>query len=506
MSGACIAFYIIILSGLHKSVSSLLNQTVRYETVSNLILTPASKGPLPFKYGESSLVTFNYTFVYRNVTIYPKRGWIVTVTIDNEKVAAIKGHDTFYIDKKNLTGNITIEVSGANAGRSHLRFHVQDWLLIPLAQSGLSPNSLQQGQQVYSDLSFQIFVTMANRPIDNLFNIVVFLLVLTANISMGTQVDLQIVKDQLLRPVAASIGLFSQFVFMPLIAFVVAINLDVDTGIKLGLFACGCAPGGLASNIFTYLLHGNVSLSITMTLCSTLASFGLLPLWFFTIGEYLYDKSEIKIPFLNILISLFIIVIPTVIGLFLQIKMPSIARVIIKTTRLVLGIFLAFFLTVGTYANWWVLGMVDGKILFASGALPYFGFVLGGFAAFVGRQSNSDIVTIAVETGIQNTAVPIVLLRMSLTGPEQATSIVVPLISSTLTPLPLLVAILYVEVKDCLQNRGKAAEELASPEDTAAEEEVEIGRNKPPSRHSQHSRVDDATFPSDSFIEGETRV
>ncbi|CAG5121826.1 unnamed protein product, partial [Candidula unifasciata] len=57
------------------------------------------------------------------------------------------------------------------------------------------------------------------------------------------------------------------------IAYAVAVNLAVEPGIALGLFACGCAPGGLASNIFTYLLHGNVSLSITMTLVSTLASF-----------------------------------------------------------------------------------------------------------------------------------------------------------------------------------------------------------------------------------------
>lgn len=190
MSGACIAFNIIILAGLHKSVNSL-NQTVKYETVSNLLLTPTTTSPLPFKYGESSTVTFNYSFVYHNVTVYPKRGWIVTVTIDNEKVASVKGKETFYIDNRNPTGNISIEVSGSNAGRSLLRFHVQDWLIIPSAHSGggdLTLESIQQGQQIYSDVSFQMYVTMTNRPIDTLFNVVVFLLVVTANIGMGTQV------------------------------------------------------------------------------------------------------------------------------------------------------------------------------------------------------------------------------------------------------------------------------------------------------------------------------
>lgn len=47
-----------------------------------------------------------------------------------------------------------------------------------------------------------------------------------------------------------------------------------DPGTALGLFATGCAPGGGASNAYSFLLDGDVSLSVTMTLISTLASFG----------------------------------------------------------------------------------------------------------------------------------------------------------------------------------------------------------------------------------------
>ena len=47
-------------------------------------------------------------------------------------------------------------------------------------------------------------------------------------------------------------------------------------GIALGLFALGCSPGGSGSNAFSYLLGGDVSLSITMTLVSTVAALGNL--------------------------------------------------------------------------------------------------------------------------------------------------------------------------------------------------------------------------------------
>ena len=45
-------------------------------------------------------------------------------------------------------------------------------------------------------------------------------------------------------------------------------------GLALGYFASGCAPGGGPSNFYTYLLRGDVSLSVTMTLISIVASLG----------------------------------------------------------------------------------------------------------------------------------------------------------------------------------------------------------------------------------------
>jgi len=45
-------------------------------------------------------------------------------------------------------------------------------------------------------------------------------------------------------------------------------------GLALGYFAAGCAPGGGPSNMYTYLLGGDVSLSVTMTLISITASLG----------------------------------------------------------------------------------------------------------------------------------------------------------------------------------------------------------------------------------------
>ena len=58
------------------------------------------------------------------------------------------------------------------------------------------------------------------------------------------------------------------------VAFSLVKIIGLRGGVALGLFASGCAPGGGASNMYTYMLGGDVSLSITMTLISVFASLG----------------------------------------------------------------------------------------------------------------------------------------------------------------------------------------------------------------------------------------
>ena len=47
-----------------------------------------------------------------------------------------------------------------------------------------------------------------------------------------------------------------------------------NPAMRLGMFFTGVAPGGGASNIWTFILGGNLNLSLAMTSISTLASFG----------------------------------------------------------------------------------------------------------------------------------------------------------------------------------------------------------------------------------------
>lgn len=50
--------------------------------------------------------------------------------------------------------------------------------------------------------------------------------------------------------------------------------------------------------------------------------------------------------------------------------------------------------------------------------LPWLGYMLAYILARICRQSSKDSLTIAIETGIQNTGISIFLLRFALPQPE----------------------------------------------------------------------------------------
>ena len=80
------------------------------------------------------------------------------------------------------------------------------------------------------------------------------------------------------RPVPIVLGVLAQYVLMPGIAVLVTWALQLPPEIAAGVILVGCAPGGTASNVVSYLARGDVAVSVTMTSISTLLAPLLTPL------------------------------------------------------------------------------------------------------------------------------------------------------------------------------------------------------------------------------------
>ena len=72
----------------------------------------------------------------------------------------------------------------------------------------------------------------------------------------------------------------------------------------VGLVLLGCVPGGTASNVMTFLAKGDVALSITITMCTTLLAPVLTPsLTLMLAGQW------IDVNFWNMFISIVLVVL-----------------------------------------------------------------------------------------------------------------------------------------------------------------------------------------------------
>ncbi|XP_013791772.1 ileal sodium/bile acid cotransporter-like [Limulus polyphemus] len=298
----------------------------------------------------------------------------------------------------------------------------------------------------------QISVVRKENKLNTVFIASVAILVSLSYINMGCALDLRVIKGVLKRPVAPAVGFSCQYLMMPLIAYGIG-QLLFDTPIlKLGLFVFGCSPGGGASNMWTVLLKGNLNLSVTMTFISTLAALVMMPLWIFTLGKTLFSGTT-KIPFTNIFISLVSMVIPLGIGLLIQKYLPKVAtfgRRILAPTCLILIIYIVAF---GTYANLYMFKLFTWHTVVAALTNVWFGFLFGALATCFSGRPVEDVIAIAVETGIQNSGIAIVLLGFSLQQPDADLASVMPVAASIMMPIPLLMLYVFQKIRACCSRR-----------------------------------------------------
>ena len=128
---------------------------------------------------------------------------------------------------------------------------------------------------------------------------------------MGTTLSLADFGRVLKMPWPVFIGLILQFSVMPLVGFTLAKTFGFDAEVAAGLVLIGSCPGGVASNLMTFLAGGNVALSVTMTSVSTLVS----PLMTPFLMKALAGKM-IKVNFLGMMFSIInMIIVPIAAGL-----------------------------------------------------------------------------------------------------------------------------------------------------------------------------------------------
>ncbi|MGH0161281.1 UNVERIFIED_CONTAM: hypothetical protein FKN15_046804 [Acipenser sinensis] len=217
----------------------------------------------------------------------------------------------------------------------------------------------------------------------------------------------------------------------------------------------GCCPGGIISNIVTYWIDGDMDLSIVMTSCSTVLGMGMMPLCLYIYTQTWVQTGSIKIPYLNIGVTLVTLIAPVSCGVFVNYKWPRLAKVILKVGSAA-GCLLI--MVVGTasavlYKGSW---NTDTSVLIIGIIYPMIGYTSGFLLAVSVRQPWQRCRTIAMETGAQNVQICSTVLQLSFPPQQLVLMFTFPMIYGSFQLLDgLVIVAVYQIYKRIFQNNSE---------------------------------------------------
>ncbi len=215
---------------------------------------------------------------------------------------------------------------------------------------------------------------------------------------MGMTLTLADFARVLAAPRAVAVGAALQFTIMPLAGFTFAVLFGLEKEIAAGLILIGSCPGGVSSNVITYLARGNVPLSVTMTAFSTLLSPFVTPFamqWL--AGAYVPVAAG---PMMFSILKM--IIVPLGIGFAIRRFLPRVANKLARVLPALAMLSISLIVAITVAVSRDDLMRVGLVLLAASASHNATGYALGyGVARWLGLGAR-DSRTMALEVGLQN--------------------------------------------------------------------------------------------------------
>ena len=206
-------------------------------------------------------------------------------------------------------------------------------------------------------------------------------------------------------PKPVLVGVFCQFIVMPVIALTLASLLQLSAQLTAGMVLVGSCAGGTASNVITYLAKGDVALSISMTIASTLIGVIATPL----LCRF-YLSQTVDVDTLGLLISIVqVVLLPVSAGFLIN---HWFAKRVQRIEQILPSVAITIILTIiATVVALNAENLLEVGLLTLVAVIAHNSFgLMSGF--YLSRLFGYDLKrshTIAIEVGMQNSGLGVTL-------------------------------------------------------------------------------------------------
>lgn len=226
-------------------------------------------------------------------------------------------------------------------------------------------------------------------------------------LTMGLTLSKEDFRILISRPIDMLIGVTAQYLLMPLIAWTVAKALNLPHPVAVGLLLVGCCPGGVSSNIMSFLCKGDVAFSVGMTTVTTLLAPIMTPVLMLHLAGENVDVDALGM-FKSILI---VTILPVALGFALNAAFSDKNRFAeIKKTLPGCAVIGLACIVGGVVSAHGQKIVASGIVIFAAVLLHNtLGYILGYLTGLFARFSNAKRRTVSIEVGMQNAGLATVL-------------------------------------------------------------------------------------------------
>ena len=215
---------------------------------------------------------------------------------------------------------------------------------------------------------------------------------------MGMTLKLKDFKLVFQRPRDVFIGALAQFTIMPLLAWCLAKGFGLPPELAAGVILVGTCPGGTSSNVMTFLARGDVALSVSMTMTTTILAPIVTPLLTWWLAG-----AWVEISLTAMMLSIVqVVILPIVLGILLNSFFESQIQKAVKVLPLVSVT--AIILIVGGVVSVSAQRIMETGLLIMLVVMCHnlLGYGIGFLLAKACHMDLAKAKAISIEVGMQN--------------------------------------------------------------------------------------------------------
>jgi BASS family bile acid:Na+ symporter len=263
--------------------------------------------------------------------------------------------------------------------------------------------------------------------------------------SVGLELAVEDFKRVAVQPRGLIIGAFSQVILLPIVAFTLLSFWLIEPALAVGVMIIAACPGGITSNLMTYLARGDTALSVSLTAIISLLAVVTLPLIVsFSIFHFMDAATAPKFSISNTVIGVFsITTVPVVIGMVVNRYAPNFTKKFERIARTIASV-LFVIIIIGAIAA--EISNVVGYFRQAGPVTLSLNWIMMALALSItrmGRCGDPQKTAIVLECGLQNGTLAI-FVAGTLIG---SNTMMVPGAIYSLLMFPTAIAYVFIVTK-----------------------------------------------------------